>query len=144
MDIRETITQLYRDYESRNVEAVLNALPDDFRFEWPFDRNRARYAGTCNNKAELLQKLSDLEANFEFTKYQVKGKILVDGDRAAARLELGLTSKKTGHSFEATIAHFWLFKAGIPVCLVEYMDTALMTSESFSKSDTSSPAIANA
>ena len=37
MSIRQTITQLYKDYESGNLEGVRNGLSDDFRFEWPFD-----------------------------------------------------------------------------------------------------------
>lgn len=54
--------------------------------------------------------------------------ILVDGDHAAAELEL--TSVKTRQRFPAKIAHFWSFEDGIPVHLVEYMDTALIASHS--------------
>ena len=56
--------------------------------------------------------------------------ILVDGDHAAAELELELTSVKTRQLFPAKIAHFWSFEDGIPVHLVEYMDTALIASHS--------------
>ena len=129
MDVRQTITQLYRDYENRDLEKILAALPDDFVFEWPFDPSTARYAGICCNKAELIQHLTDIAANFEFNAYQATN-ILVDGDRAAAQLQLDLTSKKTGRRFPATIAHFWSFKDGIPVHLVEYMDTAVMAEQS--------------
>jgi ketosteroid isomerase-like protein len=46
----------------------------------------------------------------------------------------------TGRRFSATIAHFWSFEDGIPVQLVEYMDTALMARQSTPKeSDASSP-----
>jgi len=138
MDIRTTITQLYQDYENRNLEAILNALPKDFRFEWPFDPNTARFVGTCHSKAELLEQLTDVAANFQFNKYHATN-ILVDGDRAAAQVDVNVTSVRTGHSFSATIGHFWWFEDGIPVRLVEYMDTALMANESFSKSGASSP-----
>jgi ketosteroid isomerase-like protein len=137
MDIRETITQLYKDYESRNLTAVLNGLPDGFSFEWPFDPNTARYAGTCHSKAELLAQLNDVATSFQFNKYHATN-ILVDGDRAAAQVELDLTSLKTGRTFSATIAHFWWFEDGIPVRLVEYGDTALIANESFSEGETSS------
>ena len=125
MDIRQTITQLYRDYENRDLEKILAALPDDFVFEWPHDPSTARYAGLCRSKDELVQHLTDIAANFQFNAYQATN-ILVDGNRAAAQLQLDLTSKATGRRFSATIAHFWSFKDGIPVQLVEYMDTALM------------------
>ena len=129
MDIRPTITQLYRDYESRDVEKILAALPDDFVFEWPFDPSTARYPGICCNKHELVQHLTDIAQNFQFHAYQATN-ILVDGDRAAAQLQLDLTSLTTGRRFSTTIAHFWSFKDGIPVRLVEYMDTALVARQS--------------
>ena len=128
MDMRETVTQLYRDYESRNLNKVIDALPDDFSFEWPFDPSTARYAGVCRNKAELLERLTEIAADFHFNSYRATN-ILVDGDSAAAQLQLDLTSVRTGRRFSAMIAHFWSFKDGIPVHLVEYMDTALMAKE---------------
>ena len=129
MDVRQTITQLYRDYENRDLEKILAALPDDFVFEWPFDPSTARYAGICCNKDELVQHLTDIAANFQFNAYHATN-ILVDGDRAAAQLELDITSVRTGRRFPVTIAHFWSFKDGIPVRLVEYMDTAVMAEQS--------------
>jgi len=129
MDIQQMITRLYHDYEARNLDSVMNALPEDFCFEWPFDPNTARYSGICRNKRELVEKLSDLAANFQFNAYRATS-ILVDGDRAAAQVQLDLTSIKTGDRFSARIAHFWLFENGVPVHLVEYMDTALMAKQS--------------
>ena len=129
MDIRQTITQLYRDYETRNLSNILASLPDDFRFKWPFDPSTARYSGICHSKAELLEQLNDIAKNFRFDAYRATN-ILVDGDRAAAQLQVDLTSEKTGRRFSTTIAHFWSFKNGIPVHLVEYTDTALIAKES--------------
>ena len=137
MDIRETITQLYRDYESRNLNAVLNGLPDHFRFEWPFDPNTARYTGS-HSKAELLKQLNAVAVSFQFNRYHATN-ILVDGDRAAAQLQLDLTSSRTGRRFPATIAHFWSFKDGIPVHLVEYMDTAVMADQSTPRESAMAP-----
>ena len=129
MDLQQTVAQLYRDYESRNLSKVIDALPDNFCFEWPFDPATARYSGTCHSKTELLDQLKDIAENFQFNAYRATN-ILVDGDRAAAQLQLDLTSVKTGHRFSTSIAHFWSFKNGIPVHLVEYTDTALIANES--------------
>ena len=129
MDTRQTITQLYRDYESRDMARVLAGLPDDFCFEWASDPATARYAGICRGKRELVEALEDIAENFEFNAYRATN-ILVDGDRAAAQLTLDLTSKLTGRRFSAKLAHFWEFKDGVPIHLVEYMDTALIASES--------------
>ncbi len=129
MTIEQTVTQLYRDYESRNLGGVLEALPEDFCFEWPGAPQAARYTGICHTKSQLLQQLTDLAENFDFNEYKAKS-LLVAGDRAAAQVELDLTSKATGERFKAMIAHFWTFRDGIPVHLVEYMDTAMMTAQS--------------
>jgi ketosteroid isomerase-like protein len=128
-DLRQTITQLYRDYESRDLNRILAALPDDFCFEWASDPNTARFSGICYGKDELVEQLNDIAANFEFNEYRPLN-ILVDGDSAAAQLQLVLTSKKTRRQFSARIAHFWRFRDGVPMHLVEYMDTALIASES--------------
>jgi hypothetical protein len=42
MDLEQTITQSYRDYESRNRDTILDALPDDCCFGWASDPRTAR------------------------------------------------------------------------------------------------------
>jgi ketosteroid isomerase-like protein len=111
------------------MDNILASLPDDFCFEWPFDPRTARYPGICHTKAELLEQLNDIAKNFQFDAYRATD-ILVDGDRAAAQLQLDLTSVKTGHRFSTRIAHFWSFRDGSPVHLVEYTDTELIAQES--------------
>ena len=127
--VREKITELYRDYEARDMAKVLGGLPDDFCFEWASHPGTARYAGICRGKRELVEALEDIAEHFEFNAYRATN-ILVDGDRAAAQLTLDLTSKLTGRRFESKLAHFWEFRDGVPVHLVEYQDTALIGSES--------------
>ena len=130
MDIRQTITQLYRDYERMDFASILAALPDDFTFEFPFEPSTHKFTGICRSKDELIQHLSDVRTTFHFTAYHATN-ILVDGDRAAAQLDVDLTSS-TNNRFSTTIAHFWRFRDGIPVHLVEYMDTALVARHSAS------------
>lgn len=129
MDVRQTITQLYRHYELKDFASILAALPDDFTFEFPFEPSTHRFTGICRSKDELIQHLNDIRTNFQFTAYHATN-ILVDGDRAAAQLEVDLTSSKSDRRFSTTIAHFWTFRDGIPVHLVEYMDTALVARHS--------------
>ena len=129
MTIRQTVTQLYRDYESGDVSKIMAGLPDDFCFEWESDPNTPpSYARACHTKNELVDRLGEIAEKFEFHSYRPT-KILVDGDYAAAELQLELTSKTTGERFPARIAHFWSFKDGVPVHLIEYMDTALIASQ---------------
>lgn len=129
MDTRQKITQLYRHYENGEVEKILAALPDDFVFEFTSDPSTARDAGMCRSRDELVQHLSTIAEHFTFNGYHATN-ILVDGSRAAAQIEVDLTSKATGRRFSTTIAHFWWFTDGIPVHLVEYMDSALIARQS--------------
>jgi ketosteroid isomerase-like protein len=139
MDTRLAITQLYRHYENGDVEKILAALPDDFVFEFTSDPSTAREAGMCRSKDELVQHLSTIAKDFQFNGYHATN-ILVDGSRAAAQIEVDLTSKATGRRFSTTLAHFWSFEDGIPVHLVEYMDSALIARQnSPSEGDAPSP-----
>jgi len=130
MDTRQAITELYRNYESRDLDKILEWLPDNFRFEWASDPDTPpSYTRVCNTKNELVERLKEISANFDFHSYRPT-RILVDGDNAAAELQVEITSLKTGQRFPARIAHFWSFKDGIPVHLIEYMDTAFIASQS--------------
>jgi ketosteroid isomerase-like protein len=129
MDVRQTVAQLYRDYESGDVAKIMDGLPDNFRFEWESDRDTPpSYARACNSKRELAERIGEIAQKFEFHSYRPVN-ILVDGDRAAAELEVEWTSKTTRQRFRARLAHFWSFEDGVPVSLVEYMDTALIASQ---------------
>ena len=129
MDVRQTVTQLYRAYESGDVAKILDWLPDNFRFEWESDRDTPpSYTRACNTKYELAERMREIAEKFEFHSYRPMN-ILVDGDHAAAELQVELTSRTTGQRFRARVAHFWSFEGGVPVSLVEYMDTALIASQ---------------
>lgn len=130
MNTRQTVTQLYRYYETRDFDKIMAGLPDNFQFEWASDPNTPpSYARVCHTKNELAERLGEVAEKFEFHSYRPT-KILVDGDYAAAELQVEITSKTTGERFPARIAHFWSFKDGVPVHLIEYMDTALIASQS--------------
>ncbi|MEM7359071.1 MAG: nuclear transport factor 2 family protein [Pseudomonadota bacterium] len=125
MTIQETIDQIYQDYEKREFEKVMSALPDNFRFHWPASPSVSKYSGHYSSKQQLLEQLELLAEDFTFNSYSATN-ILIDGNKAAAEVALNLTSNETGETFDATLAHFWRFENGIPVKLVEYMDSALI------------------
>lgn len=129
MEIPQTITQLYRDYENGDVEKILAALPNDFVLEFPSGQSTARDAGMCRNKDELLEYLGNAATHFQFNTYHATN-ILVDGSRVASQTQVHLKYKASGRSFSTTIAQCWSFKDGIPVHLVEYMDTAFIAGQS--------------
>src|SRR5690242_17151821 len=104
MDTRQTITQLYKDYERKDFASILATLPDDFVFEFPYEPSTHKFTGICRSKGELIEHLTDIRTNYHFTSYHATT-ILVDGDHAAAQVDVDLTSS-TGNRFSTTIAHF--------------------------------------
>lgn len=125
MSIKKVVEQLYKDYENRDLPKVLDALSDDFSFEWPVDPRNLRFAGEFRGKDEFVKWLEELARNFEFNAFRPT-KIVVEGETAAAQLLMDLTSAHTGERFEMKAAHFWLFEDGKPVRLTEYFDSALI------------------
>ena len=71
MDIRETLEKLYQDYQNRDLQAVLNSIPDDFCFEWPVDPKTSRYSGACQSKLDFVTQLTDLANNFDFNRFSL-------------------------------------------------------------------------
>lgn len=122
-DIRETLEKLYQDYQNRDLQAVLNSIHDDFCFEWPVDPKTSRYSGACQSRLDFVTQLTELASDFDFNRYSASY-IIVQGNQAAAEIEIDVTSKNTGDRFSSRLAHFWTFEHGRPVKLVEYIDTA--------------------
>jgi len=50
----------------------------------------------------------------------------VDGDRAAVHLKIALTFTPTGAPVSSELAHFWTFRDGKVVEIVEFLDTAMV------------------
>lgn len=135
MSIRDTIKQIYTYYADRELDKLLDFLPDDFSLHWPYDAKVARYAGLYSSKNSLAEQLQDLADNFEFHSYTATN-ILVDGDRAAAQVDLEMTAKNCGTKISATLAHFWEFENGQPIRVTEYNDSALLTHYAVARSAT--------
>ena len=135
MSIQHTIEHIYKHYENRDFEGLMSLLPDGFCFEWPADKKSSRYAGRYSTKKALLSQLEDLANNFEFNAYKATN-ILIDGNKAAAQVQLNLTSKKNHQTFDATLAHFWVFENQTPMQVTEYIDSALLTYHSEGKART--------
>lgn len=123
MSIEQLVTQLYKDYENREIEKVLAVIPDDFCFDWPVNTDHVRFSGQCQGKGAFIERLQDLAENFVFHAYEPRETIVGD-DSAAVRIRMELTSNHTGERFEMEAAHFWHFASGKPVHLAEYYDTA--------------------
>ena len=129
MSLKSVVEQIYQDYEDRNLQNVVDALPDEFCFEWPVNSGNHRYMGVCEGKQAFVDKMDEVAKDFEFHAYR-PSKIVVDGETVAAQIQVALTSVHSGQKIDMQAAHFWTFKQGKPVKLTEYFDSALIEKHS--------------
>jgi|SRR5579871_4376291 len=72
---------------------------------------------------QIHQALKALCDNFRASNYEMRS-LLIDGDRAAAICRADFQYVLTSETFSLDLVHFWTFKDGKAVELVEYFDTA--------------------
>lgn len=127
MEIPQTITQLYRDYENGEwrrfwlrcrTTSCSNSRPVRER---PGTPACVATRTSCPSIWEMLPRTFNSTRITQRTSWSM---------RVASQSQVHRTYKASGRSFSTTIAHCWSFKDGIPVHLVEYMDTALIAGQS--------------
>ena len=127
MEIPQTITQLYRDYENGDAEKILAALPNDFVLEFSSGQSTAGTQACVATRTSCSSIWEMLPRTFNSTRITQRTSRSMG---VASQTQVHLTYKASGRSFSTTIAHCWSFKDGIPVHLVEYLDTALIAGQS--------------
>lgn len=73
----------------------------------------------------MIDRMKILADNFEYLDVSLE-ELLVDGDRAAARVVMRLRCKAGGDPFELTCCHFWRVADGNCSELTEVYDTGIM------------------
>lgn len=124
MSVKETVEAIYAAYRARDLDGTLALMSKTMRYEWPYDATNP-LCGCCHGRDAMAERLMALGADFEFHNFEVDDLIVV-GDRAAARITMTLTSKKSGAPLINRGAHFWRFEDGKAVELIEHYDTALL------------------
>ena len=125
MSIRQQIQNCYAAYAARDLEGTMKPFAEDVCFDWPADPNHSKFSGCSNGRDKMIERLSTIADQFDFLDVKLRD-LVVEGNKAAVRVEMTLKSKKTGAKFTAHSGHFWRFKGSECVELTEYFDTALV------------------
>ena len=129
MDIRQTIIDCYAAYEARDLEEAMKPFADNVCFEWTADPKHSRYSGCSNGREQMMDMLVTLAEQFEFLEYKLVD-LIVEGNKAAARVEMTLKSRRTEETITNHSGHFWCFEDGRCIELTEYFDTSLIAAHS--------------
>jgi hypothetical protein len=67
-------------------------------FDWPTSLEHARWCGCSEGRDAMIERLGSLASQFDFLDVQLID-LIVDGDKAAARVAMTLRNKNTGAEF---------------------------------------------
>jgi ketosteroid isomerase-like protein len=126
MSIRQQIQDCYAAYADRDLEGTMKPFADNICFEWTANPDHARFSGCSNGREDMIKRLTALANQFEFLEVKLLD-LIVEGDRAAARIEMRMKSNHTGVEFTNHSGHFWRFEDGSCTEFIEYYDTALVS-----------------
>ncbi|MEM7067416.1 MAG: nuclear transport factor 2 family protein [Pseudomonadota bacterium] len=125
MNIREQIQECYAAYAARDLEGTMKPFADNVCFEWTADSKHSKFSGCSNGREKMIERLAILAEQFEFLEVKLLD-LIVEGNKAAARIEMKLKSNQTGEEFTNHSGHFWQFEDGVCTEFAEYYDTALV------------------
>lgn len=125
MDNRKLIEDMYAAYDRGDQNTVLDALDDALVFTWPTESSLTKLSGSVQGKSSFLERIKELHDEFEYLSFKPID-ILVDGDRAAVRVQMQLKRRDNGRPLDTHAAHFLTLRNGKVAELIEYFDTALV------------------
>ncbi len=121
----QIITRIYPAYARREIEAGLDHFHDGVCFVWNIDRSALPDGSVCHGKPAFVDRLQQLAADWQFDRYEFVD-AFSEGDRAASRVALEVTSRRTGKTGVTELGHYWTFRDGKVSKLIEFFDTASM------------------
>jgi ketosteroid isomerase-like protein len=123
--IRAALEHLYARREANDAKGIMEVLAPDATYRVAGHPEHCAAIAT-HGGAQLEAAMGDLCRIFPAGKFEVVS-MLVDGDRAAVMLKIALTFAPTDEPVSSELAHFWTFRDGKVVEIVEFMDTAHVT-----------------
>lgn len=128
MNNSELVRQAYSNFETGNIEAVLNSF--DPAIEWneckgmPFVKGDGIYIGPQAVLTNVFMPISDFIDGFQIEVSEIFG---ADDKVTMVGYYRG-TNKATGHPFKANATHVWTLKNEKATRFFQAVDTAVITS----------------
>lgn len=113
-------------HDCRGLDPMVWADLIDERINWRSvgsEHGGLNWARTRTSKADALDHLASISREWDMVYYKPKT-IIREGNRVAMFGATKWTFKATGKGAEAMICHFWRFRNGKAIELVEIFDTA--------------------
>ena len=122
-----TTEQIIRDavfaYASQDIDRVLACLTDDIVYTIEASEPLGPYRANCADKEGFVQVIGQIVGDYVVEKFELAD-ILVDGDRAATRIDVTLRNRITGTLVVGQNAIFWTVRDGLVSEVREFHDTA--------------------
>ena len=125
MSESENIETLKRFYEGEGVPALIEAVSEDFRWEWPEHKN-IPWSGVHVGKDGVRQFFDIAGQSGMVMKNFRTDDYIAQGDRVVVLGSEEIQQPKSGEFQKILWAHVWKFQGGKIVNLVEYADTAAL------------------
>ena len=123
MTTEEVVRKAIEAYHNGDADAVSGFIHADIRYCIHADTETGSYHADCLGLEAFWQAVGRIQADWVIDGFRLVDLIL-DGDRAATRIDTDITSRHTGTSRKTELALFWTIRDGQVVELHEYHDTA--------------------
>ena len=120
--LRKRLTALYAAYERGDLDTAIAAFDDDADFISYLPVEVFPHLGHRPGKQAISETLHAVHAQFEFLSYQ-PSIIIVEGEDAAAIIEMRLKQRATGRTIKVNLAQFMRFANGRIVEFREFTDS---------------------
>lgn len=125
MSTEDTVRNIVRAYNDRDLDAVLALCHDDVHYHQNTRAECAPYRRDCRGKEAMVEALGEIAEHWEFRHFEIAD-LVVSGDCAASQNRIGLIRKSTGEEVDTMSALFWTVRDGRVAEIVEYYDTGLL------------------
>jgi ketosteroid isomerase-like protein len=136
---RQYIRQVMAELDKGNGKPFVDAMADDFSWTIPGDTPWSRtYSG---KQVVLNELLRPLYAQFATPYISITRRVMADGDRVIIEFD-GRVTTKAGKAYNNRYCYVCRMEGGKMKDLMEYLDTALVSSALQAPSSSSSTALA--
>ena len=119
---RNIVEQVYNNFKSGNIEALLNLMSNDVTWTLP-EMEGVPFAGRRSGRASVGEFFATVGASQEPLKFEPR-ELIAEGDKVVALGSYEWRLIANGREFSGDFAHAWTIRDGKVVAFHEYTDTA--------------------
>lgn len=121
----EIVRQAYENFKSGDIQALLDQLTDDIRWQAPKVENVPFATGQYSGREQVGQFFARLADAQEFKQFEPRD-FIAQGDKVVALGRYVWRARVTGREYEGDWAHVFTIRYGKIAGFHEYTDTAAL------------------